>query len=571
MDFTLVPMGRFFLDACQNDTIRIITLIVSVQSGKTKTASSYLVWKAHNDPRDVIWYTDTAITAKADYKVKLRPFFENCDAVSAMFPTARGKAAQTLVQFDSMNLHILGAEARANRENKTAFEVLCDEARNYKPGALAQIDGRLKTIRSSKRIVFSSAGTEYDDLHRAWLDGTRHLFFWTCPHCQHKQTFRFGREATTLYPEPRKHGGFIWDTNAVTKPKEDEYNFQELAKTVRYECENPSCLHRFHKSERLALMRTLEPLQTNPNADPANISMHWWEAYMPWADCEWDRIVIKFLRAQLASKRGDFEPLKVFVTESLGEPWRPPPGEKLEEAEILERCGEYSFGEEWPPDVKCGRILTCDVQHGFLVYVYRAYRPDRASRLVECGRLLGFDELRHYQVAHGIGDEFVGIDCAHKPRDVQLACLRYGRWKNFNGLDFWSGWHPMLGDDAEEFSRTVKGTTLKTFWKEQAINVNEGVSGTPAFVGRVSWCGNHYKDRLYRYSIRGKSAPWEIPKNISTACPDYAAQLSATEWRDELDAQGQKVGGEWFERGRHDYGDCELMQTVIADLANLKA
>ena len=565
-DFELCPMHKFFHDSVQSPLTRRVTEMVCAQSGKTKNALAAMIWRVRNQPRDAAWFTDTSEKAKADFKIKIWPFLRDCEALDMDLPKDRNRKSQRLIQFDSMALHILGAESKSNRESITLFSVFCDEVRNYKPGALTQIDNRLKTIRNSQRVVFSSAGDEFDELHRSFNEGTQHFFFWACPHCGHKQTFRFGRDATPLYPKPRDHGGFVWDSNEVTHPDDFTWNFPELAKTVRYECENAACKYRFHQSEKWQLMRTLEPIQTNPHADPTNISMHWWEAYMPWADCEWDRIVVKFLRAQLAARRGNFEPLRVIVCETFGEPWRPPGGHKIHAGEILKRCGEYAMREPWPEGTI--KVLTVDVQQGYIYFTLRAWSTLGESRLIDCGIMPTFDDLRVYQIAAAVMDRLVFIDCAYEPGRVFEACLQHGRWVIDSAHPTgraWDGWTPVRGDERETFVQKQDGDAITTHWRWLDQDAHAGKAGMPRIIRVYIFSKGFYRERLFLYACKGK-LPWWLPKNI----PDeYVKQMGNVERRELLDAQGQQEGWEWHEKGRHDYPDTEQMQLAVADFARI--
>jgi hypothetical protein len=570
-DFELFPLARFVLDQlCHNDRLRRFTEMLSAQIGKTVTMLAYLAWKIKNRPGSVGWYTDTGLTAKGDYKTKILPALENCAAIAPLLPQDRSKKGNTLIQFGFMNLRVMGAESKSNREGKTMSEVMCDEVRNYPQGGMEQIDNRYKTIGNFRRIIFSSAGEIFQEPWPSFKDGTRHLGFWNCPKCQHKQTFRFGRVASALYPEPRTCGGFKWETNSATHPTDDTYNFAELDKTIRYQCENEKCAYEFLESEKISLIRSVQFEQTNPMAEPQNVSVHCWEAYMPFAGCSWSNIVHKFLHADIAAKQGNWEKMKVFVKETLGEPWEDK-GEKPVEGEILERRGEYSVGEEYPSDVKCARQITCDVQHGFVKFNYSIFNMAGEKRTVEVGQLATFDEVRAYQLAKKVKDRGVGIDCAHRPQHVFEECLKYGNWMPdpTGGKDHvWNGWIPLLGDDAEEFTHWVldkdkQRIAIRTYFKPVLINANEGKSGKQRPIYRYSWSGPHYKFELYFRRIKGEGAGWWLPKNISN---EYLKQLQVTERIPIQDAEGKVTGHKWREFGRHDDADNELMQLTLADI-----
>lgn len=577
-DFELFPLARFALDQlCHNEFLRRFTEMLSSQVGKTVTILAYLCWKIINRPSGVGWYTDTGINAKGDYKTKIIPALESCEPVAKLLPSDRAKKNNTLIQFGFMNLRVMGAESSSNREGKTITEVLCDEVRNYPPGAMQQIDNRFKTITNYRRILFSSAGDMHQEPWPSFKKGTMHLGFWPCPKCGHKQTFRFGRDESPLYPERRTAGGFIWSTNTTTHPAEDVYNFAELIKTIRYQCENLSCKHEFPESEKLKIIRVVEFRQTNPMADPADVSVHCWEAYMPFSGCSWGSIVMKYLNAVVAMKHGNIEPMKVFRKETEGEPWEER-GVKVLEGEILNRCGDYSTGEE-KPDWK--KQITVDVQLGYLHYNLSQFDPLTGDkRLIERGKILDFDELRMLQTKKGVRDHAVAIDCAHTPAKVFEACSKYGKWRvvpagkhpaciqrtirgQSGNLMEWDGWVALLGHDATEFTISLGGATTRTHAKPHAIDSNIGKAGGARHVLRVTWSNPHYREELFLRRIKGIGRGFEIPKNIDA---DYVKQMQSTERIELRDAAGTVTGHEWKERGRHDDSDCEQMQLVLADI-----
>lgn len=572
-DFELFPLARFVLDnLAHNLQLKRFTEMLSVQVGKTVTILAYLCWKIVNRPSSVGWYTDTGINAKHDYKTKILPALESCAKVAPLLPADRAKKNNTLIQFGFMNLRVMGAESKSNREGKTISEVMCDECRNYPPGAMQQIDGRYKTITNYRRIIFSSAGDITQEPWPSFKKGTRHMGFWPCAKCGHKQTFRFGLKDSPLYPEKRECGGFKWDNNDRTHPSDDVWNFKELDPTIRYECENPACRHLFSESDKIGLIRAAEFEQTNPMADPSDVSVHCWEAYMPFAGCSWATIVHKFLNAVVESRHGNIMPMRVFVTETLGEPWEER-GEKPLEGEIMKRCGEYSIGEVWPETKHRADILVFDNQHGFVHYNWSQWTRLGEKRLIKRGQFLSFDELREFQKLQKIKDRGVGGDVSHKPQDVYRECLKYGQWiqgrdREGRPVPIWSGWLPLAGDEAEEFTQTREGVSFKTYWKAVVLDVNIGKPGQPKYIHRFSWSGPHYKNELYFQRIKGTGPVWEIPKNIEH---DYIKQMQSVERREMRDAEGNLKGYEWHESGRHDDSDCEQMQLVMADINDIKS
>ena len=568
VSFDLFPMSKTFFNYAQNPRTRKLTVMVSAQSTKTQNAIMFALWRVAEKPAPMIWAMAAADHCEEFGKKRLWPAVEDCPPVSALAPQDRESWTKRLIRFDSMNLMLRGSNSRIGLQSDPVGIIVCDERREWKHGAIELIRKRTRTFSDYLEISMGTAGKENDELHRDFIEGSQTFFHFTCPHCQCSQPFRFGKHETTLFEYPRDKGGLTWETNEVTRPN-GNWNFAEVAKTVRYECEE--CGHKFKNADKAALIKTIKAVHHNPDALPSHVSLHWNALYMPWVNCDWSEIVVEFLKANHALKPEgghDLAPMITFTTETLGEPWREIAGEKPQEGEIMNRCGEYVIGEEWKDTDNTTKILTVDNQDGYVVYVLRQWRKDGTSRLIEAGKLLSFDELRTYQIDHGVIDRAVWIDCAYKPTDVFKACMNYGRWVHGRDKEpVWDGWTPIIGDDAEEFTRIVKGVRMRVHWKK--INKDPGI-GTgregARLIPRYSWSNPHYKEQLYIYRVNGKGPTWELPKNISA---DYVKQMQATERVQITDATGQVTGHKWVERGRHDFGDAECFQLVVADVGGI--
>ena len=568
ISFDLFPCSKSFFNHAQNPRTRRLTVQVSAQSAKTQNAIMFLLWRISEKPAPAMWAMAAADHCEEFGKKRLWPAVEDCPPVSEIAPDDRESWTKRLIRFDSMNLMLRGSNSRIGLQSDPVGLIICDERREWKKSAIDLIRKRTRTFADYLEISMGTAGVESDELHRDFLDGSQTFFHFRCPECNHSQPLRFGREATTLFDDNRALGGVVWDSNETTKP-DGKWDFDELRKTVRYECE--SCGHRMANSDKPALLKTIHEYHRNPSALPSHVSVHWNALYMPWVNCSWDEIAVEFIKANHASKPDgghDTGPLIAFTTETLGEPWREVSGEKPPDGELMQRCGNYVSGEEWEASGTT-KIITVDYQHGYIVYVFRQWRKDGSSRLIKAGKMLSFDDLRAFHTENGVQDRAVWIDCAHKPGQVLPWCARYGRWiPGRHGADpVWDGWTPLLGDDAKEFHQSKGGHSIKTHWKKTVIDPGMGTTdqGTRR-VPRYSWSNPYFKDQLYLYQVRGLGTLWEIPKDIGA---DYVKQIQATDRRQITDAAGNIKGYRWHERGRHDYGDCELMQLVVAGIAGI--
>jgi len=564
VSFEFLPMARFFLRACQNPRVRKITAIISTQSAKTKTTEFYLMWKLINAPGPTAWYMDVDESAKVFSQTRLENDLNGCELIQPYMPTTRERKKWKCLQLSSMDLHVLGANNKRNRERISLETIICDERRNFPRGSMQSIRSRYKAFRHYKEITISCAGEDQDDLHVDFRNGSQHFFFWACLACGHRQPFRFSKEPSPFWPDRREKGGLKWDDNEQTHPREDVWDVRELHKTVRYECEQ--CGHLYRNWEKPKLLATMTEennfgaVQLNPMASPEHISLHWGELYMPWAECDWERTAEKFVRAHVAlAVNRDVEPLKVFVQENLGEPWKQP-SDKPVETEVLKLRKDYVMGERWQfvlaESGNYTELLTVDVQNAYLVYVLRQWKKGGASRLIDCGRLLEFEDLRTYQQDNKVRSQCVFIDYPHRNKEVSKACLRFG-------------WNPMIGDDAAEYTQNYydqkenKQVAVKVPWKPVEYDPHEGTTQAGRMtLRRFTWSNPHYMDQLYFWVLKGKWHAWELPAN---APREYYEQLMNYECIDHIDPNGS-TWKEWKSTGRHDFADCCLMQLAAADI-----
>jgi hypothetical protein len=550
----LTPMIRSFYNHAQAQTTRFMVVMVSAQSAKTQGLMNFLAWCIRNSPGPSMWVMATQENAKEFVKKRLRVGLEHCSGIKSLMPRHRGKDSLNLIQFTGMNLLVRGSNSRAGLQSDPIRRVFCDERREWSKGAIDLLRKRTRTFFNSIEISVGTAGKANDELHVDWMKGSQTFFHWHCPHCQHSQPFRFGRDVTALFPTAREKGGLRWEKNEITKPG-GEYDIAEVKKTVTYECE--SCGVRFKNQDKFQLLQTLHEHHRNLGALPTHVSLHWNALYMPWASCDWAEIVGEFLSARKQVNLGNLEPLKAFTTETLGEPWEEL-REDTEEDDVSKRRSHYLIGE---PDQssKSIKIITVDVQHGHLIYVCRQHTAGAKSRLLDCGRVLDFDDLRAVQMRLDVRNACVWIDSAHLPIEVGKACLL-------------NGWRPLLGDDAKDFTRQEwsdeKKTmiTVRSHWK--AVEWDPGCGGDAngkRTIKRYSWANEHYKDRLYLHMITGAVGEWTIAKNT----PDeYLKQVAKGYWRKKEISNGVTTYT-WQDGSRRDYADCELMQLVVCDIGTL--
>ncbi len=226
---------------------------------------------------------------------------------------------------------------------------------------------RTRSFWNSRRFLISTPGTKGDAMDTAYRAGDQRVWNFECPACGQLQPLKFEQ--------------LKWDSNDMTKP-EGKWRFDALAETIRFEC--AGCGHRIKDTpvDRRWIENHGRFVPQNPNAPRSRVS-YTWNALLPhWI--EWRSIVEEFLAAVDAMRvGGDIEPMFTFVTETLGEPWDLDRWMVTGDDYLLERKGDYDFGDPWP--LEQTRFLAADRQarggeHYF--WVARAFGPGAASRLL---------------------------------------------------------------------------------------------------------------------------------------------------------------------------------------------
>ncbi len=565
-----VPMVRWYCRQRANARVRRIVMMVSAQSTKTQNIINSLNHDIAEDPGPTMLIMADQDQAEEFAKKRLFPAIEDCEPAAKMLPKERNRRSKRLIQFNSMNLMLRGSNSRSKLQSDPVRRIYCDERREWKKGAIDLVRKRTRTFYNFLEVSTGTAGKKDDELHMDFKEGSQTFFHFKCPKCGTSQPIRFGKNSSTLHPKERERGGFIWDANDTTKP-DGHWNFEEVRKTVRLQCEGKLpdgswCETEFRNHEKLALIRSIHEVDYNPTAQAKIKSAHWWAAYMPWVD--WADLVEEFLKAVISYRHGNIEPMIAFVTETLGEPWEER-GEKPKDSELLRQCGA-NFGQPYErgnfslwlpsPEVQSAFVMTADVQAGqggHIKWVIRQHLSNADSRLIDYGDCFDLDSLREIQERHSLPGSCVFIDSGWGPgaSTVYAACVQYG-------------WTPLKGDDADYFVTYIDRVPVRFPYKETMVDPSLGKSGQGRLsLALIRWSNPTYKNRFFLYIAIGKGPLWLLPDNVGQ---DYVKEVLAEERRKKLGTRGEEIQFWFLPKGRvNDWGDCELMQLVVADAGGL--
>lgn len=530
------PWVRELMEVFADNRVSDIAVQCSAQSSKTQTVMNLVCWAVSEDPGPAMW----VMAARDDVKDFVRDRFS--PTVNACEPVARQIIAEERLEFvfSSCPLYFVGAGSQSKLQSKPIRWLFMDEVRNYPSGALETVLKRTRAFWNSRRLIISTPDIEDDAVDRAFKAGDRRVFHFPCPACAQLQPLRMEQ--------------LKWDTNDQTKPG-GVWEFDVLAPTIRYEC--AACGHpmRDVPATRKAIARSGRYVRINPGAPRHRVSFHWNALLPPWVS--WRSIVEEFLAARSAARGGDIQPMKTFVNETLGEPWKDQLGEIEDFDFLIGRRGEYDFGEPWAEERV--RFISADRQAAggeHYWYVVRAFGPFGKSRLITYGRCNSTLELEEVRVAHKVLIGNAIVDSGFRASEVYRFCQS-------------TGWKPFKGDDAEWFAgrdpRTEK--VVRRLWQKTRVDPAYGtrLQGRVRPLPLYRWSNPGMKDLLFEH-LTGLVGEWSIPREIGR---DYLKQITAEHRVEERDARG-RVRYRWHQKHRDNHLlDCELQLMAVAAMTGL--
>ena len=541
---------RPIMEAFADERVRNITCMCSAQSAKTQTVLALLCYIIAEDPGPILWVTANEDEAKKLSKSRLMDMLKKCAPVAKKLPQDRNKTLTTEIYFDGAPLIIASAQNEAALQSTPFKYVFLDEARSYPAGALGMVEKRTRSYAYSfKKVVISTPGDEGDAMHREYLKGNQQVYHITCPNptCQHEQPLE--------WKDKDEPGGIKWDTNDLTRPEGKSYAYDELAKTIRWECER--CGHKVHDTptERKKLSNSGRWIALNPVAPRDTVSFHW-NALLPyWA--AWDNQVKEYLDGVRALKWGDPEPLRKMVTETKGLPWTDKLRYAKDEKFIYHRQAKYDPRAKWDEEER--RIVTIDVQgkggRHYWVCI-RAWARGAKSRLLYYDRVWTVEEWKQICAEYNVLDDNVVIDT--------------GKWaQELYPIIMASGYHykAMKGEDQDYFTKQNR----RSIWNETMVDPAIGTASQ----GRVRplklflYAKYSCLDRLAMMQ-HGDLGDWVWPapdpdNGISGVNREYALQVTAYEKRERTRARDGSTYLEWHQKRPDDHASsCEIMQIAAA-------
>lgn len=545
------PWVKELMECAANKRIRFIAVKCSAQSSKTQTLLNLLLWCIAEDPGPTMYVMANKDDAQDFVRDRFSPMLTNCE------PVKKNKLRETKLNFTfrTMPLYFVGAGSPGKLQGKPMKRLFLDEVRNYPPGALETVLKRVTAFGQLAQVfIVSTPGNKGDAVDQAFLRGDQRTIHFPCPKCCTPQQLKL-ENLKCEHPETLQACKFSEVPGAKVN---GQWNFEVLGKAVRLQCVKCGHLMADTPTVRKTICRTAYFIRMNPNAEESDVSMTW-SAMLPWW-VSWRGIVKEYLLALDAARHGNIEPLRTFITETMGEVWEDRLG-VIEDYGFLEaRKEDYDYGDVWPQSVR--RFMAADKQEKggeHYWYVIREFGQFGASRLITHGRCSTFAELEEIRKQYNINATSALIDSGYKAQQVYRFCIS-NNWKAFKGegRDYYLVHKPHPKNPKQVI-------TVRQIWnKSQAVAYNEQTRARIGNLPLYMFCNDATNDLLAEYQT-GLVGTWTIPKNCAR---EYLKQQVGDVRREKQDAKG-RLSFYWHTVADNHLRDCERMILTAAIITNV--
>lgn len=513
-------------------------------AGKSTALEALTCWAVAQQPGPMLSITQTDATSAEWMTTRLAPVLRACKPVSELMPNNRHHFKKDGIYFPHMSL-LLGGANVSNAQEKSVQTLFLDECWQYSD-LIGQFKKRLHDRWNRYALLVTQSFEEPHALTEEWRSGEQFEWCHQCPKCQE-----------WIKPD------WLHIKYEEAKNERGEWNWGELAKSVRHEC--PVCEH--ITLDTVSAKRNLTSRSKWISLENDHIEGHRCRKISAqsvyWI--RWSDLVIQWCQANDAKHLGVLQGIKDFKMQRLSQPWQ-----LEEELPALELEASEYFQDEWQdgklvPD-EAVRFMTIDVQQDHYWVVVRAWMHNGYSKLIWAGKVLTLDQLREIQTRLKVADKRTLMDAGNSFHGaVYDRCAKYG-------------WNALIGRGDDYFTITDEnGKKFKRYYTKPDYVVAPTVRlpPTPKFphgkraqVLFFYWASDPIKDILANLRNTGNPV-WEFPQD---APPEYIRHMNSERKRMTVDNKTKKMRLRWTATGRPNHlWDCEAMQVLAAQIVGVLA
>lgn len=586
----LTPYLRGILDAFDDPTIEIITIVSGTQLGKTTVFDVMMLSATCQRPGPVLIVLPIEPDAREIAGGTLKNLVRECAPAMALCPDGEKSLTKEGYEFAGAKWYFGWSNSAASLARRACRYVFYDEVEKFPPfvgresNPLRLGDARLRTFRNTvgvKSVRTSSPTTRDGLIARSYEASDQRHYHVPCPHC--------GTFQTLTWPNVR------W-------PK-DEQGHSADADTIRtddlawYVCGAAGCGKAWTDAQRIAAVRMgkwarageqverdgrISGTPKKPRSNHAGF--HISALYSPF-------VRMSQLAASWIEAQGDQAALMGFVNQELGEFWEEKEVEVVEDelrkhrdtpqrAEADAARIAYALGQA-PQGVQ---VITCgvDVQKGYYYVEARGWGYGLENWMLDARQIETEEQLHDYLLLKrfpriGAGGEDLTATSPAKwpPLAIRMALIdcRYDTSKVYELIDDWHDLdiRPVLGRDFMAGASKLDG---------QAIHRNRGKGGR-AFrrtIFRWGFENLHWKNVAARLAQNPTPGPGYM--HLPADTPDiWFAQFTSEKLvpdrsRGKRGRSGRpmRIWKTSHENAANHYWDCAVINTLATDeqLLNLR-
>lgn len=532
---------------------KTIGLIGSVQHIKTLLSQLWHLYSLQVEPGRAAMYDLTEAALKEFSDDKFTPLIDSTDAVLDLIPNQAYRRTKFFTSTNFGAIRLLSANVLAARNSKTLERITCDEAWAYKDNWLDQIRDRMSSYAWSSQMFLPTSGqTKGSELDEMWQRSTQKTWHIKCDCCKELIPYIWRSKAVG---DEVPIGGMRWAAKEEYSKDDGRIDFQLLAASVYYECQNCGGKLDADIGKQKARNLSGKYISMNPDGDDSIDFFN----YNAMAHIPWPKLVEQFKLSQVDRERGNLDSLENFIRKRLAESWAV--ADYMSSDVQSNAMGGYELNEVWDA---AGQFIFCtvDVQKDHYYYLIRSWAivdGTLRSRLLDCRKVITTAEIREacdkwkipqHQLGSG-GACRVFLDGNYNTNQVHRIALE-------------NGWMVFRGDASKDYMN--QDGFRRIYSDLKPVDAYDGTAmSRGARVGQFFFSKQSAKNRLslMRSLKDHRGDPiWTYADNAGQM---YERQINA--WvKIAKERPDGSVYYDWINRDKNNdhFYDCEAMQMVCA-------
>ena len=395
-DDGLNPLPTILFEVFESGRYNKAVFKKSSQSGVTMVVLILICYYVSYICRNFLYVIDSIGEVRRISTERLKPMLIDCPAVQGQIKEGGEGLDNLTLSFKGLTGYLCGSNSLGTLANKTVGLAVNDETDTYKAkGAVGLSADRGKKQSTFFHILLSKPENWEDTINQEWLKGSRHKFFFPCPHCGMMQNVQWEsikydhcKDETGAWDwERMSHEMFLACLNAQC----GGVPFAEFARSQGSDIDPGD-----RKGGKISedwkpwMLKRREARATNDGKDefkpiPGVFSVEIDDLMSTFPAASWPVLAKEWIGAQT-----DEEELKKFKRGRLAKAWEQK-AVKVADADIYQMTATYARGH--CPVEPLVVLMASDVQKEVKKWVKVAFTQNGDCYVIDWGECLSFREL----------------------------------------------------------------------------------------------------------------------------------------------------------------------------------